>query len=95
MNRAASVEVEVKNPNRTCRHPHSPPCSLFHSPPPLIQVVYGAQFEMSLAYRIKFRLLVGGKSPHVTTPQALSEELARVTKVIQEVALTPAAAELN
>ena len=63
--------------------------------PPLIQVVYGAQFEMSLAYRKKFRLLGGGKSPHVTTPQALSEELAQVTKAVQEVALTPAGAELT
>lgn len=94
MSRAAS-EVEVKTPNRTCRHPPLPTLLSASSPPPLIQVVYGAQFEMSLAYRIKFRLLGGGKSPHVTTPQALSEELAQVTKAVQEVALTPAGAELT
>ena len=64
-------------------------------PPPLIQVGYGAQSEMSRACRIKFRLLRGGKSPHVTTPQALSEELAQGTKAVQEAALTPAAAEIN
>ena len=98
MNRAASVEAEVKNPNRTCRHPPLPTLLSVSSPPhptPLIHVVYGAQFEMSRAYRIKFRLLGGGTSPHITTPQALSEELARVTKAIQEVVLTPEAAELN
>lgn len=50
--------------------------------PSLIHVVCGTQSEMSLACRIKFRLLMWGESQHLTH-QNFREDLAQVTKAIE------------
>jgi len=68
MSTVASAEGQVENPNST--YFSLALCFISSS---LIQLVYGTQFEMSLACRIKFRLLTWGKSLHLAH-QTLSEE---------------------
>lgn len=76
MSKTASVEAELENSNSVCLCLPATPILSFisHS---LIQVVNGTRLEMSLACRIKFRILIWKNNP-------LSEELAQITKAIWE-----------